>query len=171
MELIRNYIEGIFSGLPKTKEIIEMKLNMIDNMEEKYNALLDEGKNENEAIGIVISQFGNIEELKSELGIKDEEEQRREGYSEKVDANYKEMHTFAGNEGYHENNSKPWKRDMNYEAFSGILWTVIVVIFLFLGFVFNLWHPGWIIFLLATPIQICLEYVFKRNWQEKTREK
>lgn len=38
-------------------------------MEEKYNELKAQGKTENEAIGIVISEFGNIEELAQELGI------------------------------------------------------------------------------------------------------
>lgn len=39
-------------------------------MKEKYNELKAQGKTENEAIGIVISEFGNIEELAQELGIK-----------------------------------------------------------------------------------------------------
>ena len=38
-------------------------------MKEKYNELKAQGKTENEAIGIVISEFGNIEELAQELGI------------------------------------------------------------------------------------------------------
>lgn len=38
-------------------------------MEDKYLELKRAGKSENEAIGIVISEFGNIEELTAELGI------------------------------------------------------------------------------------------------------
>ena len=38
-------------------------------MEEKYRELKRSGKSENEAIGIVISEFGNINELIDELGI------------------------------------------------------------------------------------------------------
>ena len=38
-------------------------------MEDKYNELKSEGKSENEAIGIVISEFGNIDELINELDI------------------------------------------------------------------------------------------------------
>lgn len=69
MDTIRNYVDIMFKDLPKTKEIIDMKLNILDNMEDRYNELLQEGKTENEAIGTVISQFGNIDELKEELGI------------------------------------------------------------------------------------------------------
>lgn len=71
MNQIRNYIEAMFSGLPKTREVVEMKLTMLENMEEKFQELLKEGKNENEAIGIVLSDFGSMEELKEELGISD----------------------------------------------------------------------------------------------------
>ena len=36
-------------------------------MEDKYNELIAEGKMDNEATGIVISEFGNLEELAEEL--------------------------------------------------------------------------------------------------------
>jgi hypothetical protein len=38
-------------------------------MEDKYNELISEGKKENEAIGIVISEFGNLDELAEGLGL------------------------------------------------------------------------------------------------------
>lgn len=71
MNQIRNYIDAMFSSLPKTREIVEMKLNMLENMEEKFNELLKEGKSENEAVGIIITDFGSMEELKEELGLSD----------------------------------------------------------------------------------------------------
>ncbi|MEA4988050.1 MAG: permease prefix domain 1-containing protein [Anaerovorax sp.] len=71
MNQIRNYIEAMFSGLPKTREVVEMKLTMLENMEEKFEELLKEGKNENEAVGMVLADFGSMEELKAELGISD----------------------------------------------------------------------------------------------------
>jgi hypothetical protein len=45
-------------------------------MEDKYNELKRQGKSENEAIGIVISEFGNIDELINELGIRKEEDSK-----------------------------------------------------------------------------------------------
>jgi hypothetical protein len=72
METIRNYLDNMFSGLPKTARIQELKNNILSNMEEKYNELKRQGKSENEAIGIVISEFGNIDELINELGINKE---------------------------------------------------------------------------------------------------
>ena len=72
MNLIKSYIEALFGGLPKTKEVIEMKLNMLEHLEEKYEILLQEGKSEHEAVGIVLSGVGSVEDLKEELGIRDE---------------------------------------------------------------------------------------------------
>jgi hypothetical protein len=74
MDTIRNYLDNIFANLPKTAKVIELKNNILSNMEDKYNELKRQGKTENEAIGIVISEFGNIDELISELGISTNDE-------------------------------------------------------------------------------------------------
>lgn len=69
MDTIKNYLENMFSHLPQSKEILKIKNEMLSNMEEKYQELIQSGKTENEAIGIVISEFGNINELLKEMGI------------------------------------------------------------------------------------------------------
>lgn len=69
METIKSYLNNMFAGLPKTERMADLKNNILSNMEEKYNELKSQGKTENEAIGVVISEFGNIDELINELGI------------------------------------------------------------------------------------------------------
>ncbi|WP_313638033.1 permease prefix domain 1-containing protein [Paenibacillus sp.] len=69
METIIVYLDNMFAGLPKTPELEHLKQELLSGMEEKYQELKRDGKSENEAIGIVISEFGNIEELTAELGI------------------------------------------------------------------------------------------------------
>ncbi|MHC1682864.1 MAG: permease prefix domain 1-containing protein [Clostridiaceae bacterium] len=69
METIKNYLDNMFTTLPKTKEIEKLRNDMLSNMEDKYNQLKNEGKSENEAIGIVISEFGNIDEIMREFEI------------------------------------------------------------------------------------------------------
>ncbi|HHV28464.1 permease prefix domain 1-containing protein [Acetivibrio mesophilus] len=69
METIKSYLDNIFRNLPKSKEMERLKSEILYNMEERYNELKDNGKLENEAIGIVISEFGNIDELLDEMGI------------------------------------------------------------------------------------------------------
>jgi hypothetical protein len=72
METIKNYLDNMFASLPKTARIADIKNELLANMEEKYNELKKLGKSENEAIGIVISEFGNIDELINELGLRSE---------------------------------------------------------------------------------------------------
>lgn len=69
MNIIKTYIDNMFASLPNTKEVNKMKQDLLLNMEEKYRELKASGKTENEAIGIVISEFGNIEELAEGLGV------------------------------------------------------------------------------------------------------
>ena len=67
---IKNYLENMFSHLPNTPEVQKAKYELYQMMEDKYNELISEGKSDNEAIGIVISEFGNLDELADSLGIK-----------------------------------------------------------------------------------------------------
>lgn len=78
MEIIRNYLESMFASLPNTPEVIRAKDELYSMMEDKYNELLAEGKAENEAVSIVIAEFGNLDELAESLGIN----RVMEGYEE-----------------------------------------------------------------------------------------
>lgn len=79
METILSYLENMFLHLPRTSEVLRAKEELATMMEDKYNELLAEGKQENEAVGIVISEFGNLEELSEELGLGDLEQTKETG--------------------------------------------------------------------------------------------
>lgn len=70
METIKNYLESMFSRLPNTPEVQKAKYELAQMMEDKYTELKEEGKSDNEAVGIVISEFGNLDELAESLGIR-----------------------------------------------------------------------------------------------------
>ena len=67
METIRNYLETMFMQLPNTREVKQAKRELSQMMEDKYNELISEGSSENEAVGTVISEFGNLDELSEAL--------------------------------------------------------------------------------------------------------
>lgn len=69
MNTIESYVETMFMNLPMTDQIINLKKDILSNMEEKYDELKSDGMSDNEAIGLVISEFGNIDELLNELEI------------------------------------------------------------------------------------------------------
>ncbi|MBR5348103.1 MAG: DUF4097 family beta strand repeat protein [Lachnospiraceae bacterium] len=68
METIRDYLNNMFSKYPSTPEILRAKAELGQMMEDKFNELIAEGKNQNEAIGTVISEFGDVDELIADLG-------------------------------------------------------------------------------------------------------
>lgn len=69
MDTIKNYLETMFANLPNTVEVKKAKDELYSMMEDKYTELINEGKTENEAVGTVISEFGNLDELAESLGI------------------------------------------------------------------------------------------------------
>ena len=69
METIKNYLDNMFSNLPNTADVRKAKSELWQMMEDKYNELIEEGMSDNAAVGTVISEFGNLEELAGELNI------------------------------------------------------------------------------------------------------
>lgn len=69
METIRNYLEAMFANLPNTPEVLHAKNELWQMMEDKYNELIADGKSDNEAVGTVIAEFGNLDEISEDLGI------------------------------------------------------------------------------------------------------
>ncbi|MEF3323018.1 permease prefix domain 1-containing protein [Gulosibacter sp. GYB002] len=72
MEAITTYLNHMFQGLPATPELQRARAELGQMAEDRYHELIAEGVSENEAVGRVISQFGNLEELADELGIRAE---------------------------------------------------------------------------------------------------
>ena len=69
METIKNYLETMFMNLPNTPEVRRAKDELGQMMEDKFAELIEEGRTENEAVGTVRSEFGNLNELADVLGI------------------------------------------------------------------------------------------------------
>lgn len=70
METIIAYLDSLFARYPTTEDTRKAKGELLINMEDRYNELLSQGKSKNEAVGAVIAQFGNIEELMDSLKVK-----------------------------------------------------------------------------------------------------
>lgn len=68
METIRNYLEAMFANMPNTAEILKAKDELWQMMEDNYEELIAQGKTENEAVGTVIAEFGNLNDLELNLG-------------------------------------------------------------------------------------------------------
>jgi hypothetical protein len=71
METIKTYIDNVFKAYESNEKAATLKRDMLAGMEEKYQSLKNSGKSEHEAVGSVIADFGNIDEIVAELEIAD----------------------------------------------------------------------------------------------------
>lgn len=69
MSKVTEYIDNLFYLMPRTEAAAEMRQKLIESSEDKYEALLSWGRSEEEALGIVVGEFGSMEEICEELGV------------------------------------------------------------------------------------------------------
>ncbi|MFC5338653.1 permease prefix domain 1-containing protein [Leucobacter denitrificans] len=72
MNVITAYLETMFSTYPQTPRLLEAKAELQTMMEDAYAGYLSQGASENEAVGRVITEFGNLDEVAPALGISQE---------------------------------------------------------------------------------------------------
>lgn len=72
MNAIKNYLDNMFRNLPNIPEVRKAKAELLSMMEDKFEELIADGKSENEAVGIVISEFGNLDEVAETVGLSQE---------------------------------------------------------------------------------------------------
>ncbi|MGK2349710.1 permease prefix domain 1-containing protein [Actinomyces sp. W5033] len=69
MDTITAFLDAMFAPYPATPRLAEAKAELRTMMEDAYADALSAGKTHNEAVGQVITDFGNLEELAPVLGI------------------------------------------------------------------------------------------------------
>lgn len=62
-EKIRNHVDTLFYDAPATRRTTEFKEELISNLLDRYNDLVAQGKNEEEAYAVVIAGIGDVDEL------------------------------------------------------------------------------------------------------------
>ena len=213
MEKIKTFLNNVFAALPKSKEVVDMRNSIEQGMIEHYNDLVKEGKSEAEAFGIVINEFGNIEDIRRELNVASRDDlmssiddimmidqfkiaRKRKftqflvfgiiccvfavfgagaisllfneiwvilcfGFFGAIGAGMivygsimyggEENEITAYDMSSHERKSPSYA--ISAAKSGGIIFPLTVLIYLVLGFGFDLWHPGWIVFIIA-PIVV-----------------
>ena len=69
MDAIDTFLDAMFAPYPATPRLLEAKGELHAMMEDAYTDAISKGKTHNEAVGQVITDFGNLEELAPVLGI------------------------------------------------------------------------------------------------------
>jgi len=64
---LRRYVDGLFARTVPTKKAVELKEEMLQNLHDKYNDLISEGKAPEAAYNIAIAGIGDVSGLLAEL--------------------------------------------------------------------------------------------------------
>ena len=73
---LRRYVDGLFARTAPTKKAIELKEEMLQNLQDKYSDLIGEGKTPEAAYNIVIAGIGDVGGLLYELETEAVDEQQ-----------------------------------------------------------------------------------------------
>ena len=82
---IENYVDVLFMDVPKNKQSIELKEELLSNMSDRFDDYIQEGKSENQAFSLVISNLGDIDEMLADV-MPSEEFVEQSGYYTKRNA-------------------------------------------------------------------------------------
>ncbi|WP_188455971.1 permease prefix domain 1-containing protein [Virgibacillus oceani] len=70
MRKLNNHVQELFRDVPESEQKNAVMQEVMQNLEEKVWDLMEQGKGEEDAINKAIVDFGDIGDLKKELGIK-----------------------------------------------------------------------------------------------------
>lgn len=60
---IRAYVDELFQSAPRTQKAYELKIELTQNLLDKYFALLSEGKSQDDAYNLTVMSIGDVQEL------------------------------------------------------------------------------------------------------------
>lgn len=66
---LKNHVDELFKDIPESEQKEAIKQEVLENLEEKVWDLMEQGKEEEDAVNKAIVDFGDISDLKSELGV------------------------------------------------------------------------------------------------------
>ncbi|WP_010096355.1 permease prefix domain 1-containing protein [Ornithinibacillus scapharcae] len=69
MKKLTQHVNDLFKDVPESEKKTIIVQEVLQNLEEKVWDLMEQGKEEEDAINKAIVDFGDIEELKKELGV------------------------------------------------------------------------------------------------------
>lgn len=153
MDTIETFLDNMFAPYPATPRLIEARSELRAMMEDAYNDAIAQGKTHNEAVGQVITDFGNLHELAPVLGIAQD---IQPGGAPQV-APAGAPTTFAPNRPTIPapvGQPSSWQGEQDDDdpftnLVAGIYWPATVVIYLLWSFLFSAWDISWIIWPVA----------------------
>lgn len=154
METIKNYLDALFLKLPDTYEVRSAKKDLLALSEDKYEELMREGMAEHEAVGRVISDFGNLDEIAADLGLE-----------KTADGSFRVPGTSENYSAREEKRSAKEDDEVHYDnkvvaAVMDVFWPTVTCIYLIWSFWTFDWGFSWIIWPVAAVVKKIIENIW-----------
>ena len=159
MDTIETFLDNMFAPYPATPRLTEARSELRAMMEDAYNDAIAQGKTHNEAVGQVITDFGNLQELAPTLGIAADIQPGGAPQAAPAAGAPTEPSRPAGpaptpvspgNYTAWQHNEQDEDKDDPFISFvASIYWPATVVIYLLWSFIFDAWGISWIIWPVA----------------------
>lgn len=145
---IKNYVESVFRDVPNTERASNIKSEILSNLLDKYNDLLAQGRDENEAYAIAISSGGDLSGIVADL-----KGEQLSTYNYNYEKQFDKLY------------EKQYSREKKKCAiFAGWFWPLIVcVYFLYSFLVSGSWSYSWLIFLIGASVEDFVAYAVKKS--------
>ena len=168
METIKNYLDAMFLHLPGTPEVFRAKNELAQMMEDKYTELIEGGMRENEAVGTVITEFGNLDELAESLGIQDvmadgtgkKQEQSPAGNQAQGDPGAAPFRGYTTAKTVYPSEDGTLYESKGLATFMSVYWLSVTCIYLIWSFLSFRWGITWIIWPIAGIIRAIIRKAF-----------
>ncbi|SDB05309.1 permease prefix domain 1-containing protein [Eubacterium oxidoreducens] len=169
MDTIKNYLDNMFARLPDTEEVRAAKEELAQMMEDKYSEMLDAGHTENEAVGAVIADFGNLDEIAESLGIMiNEPKDNNANEEQQKDNDNSNLHASqTGNPdapiAYYVKAKK--EKDIKYyynkplAHFMSGYRSIVLCVYLIWSFITFDWHITWVVWVIGAIVCALIEHV------------
>ena len=147
---LRAYMDHLFANTQPTKAAVELKEEMLQNLTDKYNDLLAEGKTPEAAFNIATASIGDISELLEQLR---REETHAPRYSE-------DQIQRSGVEEFKEWKSESAERKKTIKSINNAIGTIFLVLYFIISFSTGAWYITWLIFLISGAVQNVVKACF-----------
>lgn len=140
---IRVYVESLFDGALKTEQVVELREEILQNVIDKYDDLVADGRSQDEAYRIAVSGIGDINDLLHSMGSKSEEKNYNSYDAANVN-NMNSVNNVAAN--------KKEEDDSVVKSIKAAIWAVGVVVYFIVSFSTGAWFITWLIFCITDSI-------------------
>lgn len=152
---ITAYVETAFRDAPKNERSENVKKEILQNLLDKYDDLIAEGRGEEEAYAVTVSGAGDLSGIVEDLKCRE---------SSPLDA----FEKARADEAKAKEQKRLKKERKKFNRFTSWYWPLVVCVYLIGSFLFRAWAYSWILFLLAAAGADAAKYVIRKS-DEKAR--